>query len=108
MSNTLSRSLGSSRASASDGPPHPPSFKKILIGETVFPLKYSAICCVAEVVTSTILILLYILKILILYELYQTRRNLCLLLRFRCKLITETGFVNQYYVSAAIFRAYNT
>jgi hypothetical protein len=39
---------------ASDGPPHPPEFKKIRIGETSLPLKYSAICLVAADVTSTI------------------------------------------------------
>ena len=35
------------------GPPHPPSFKKIRIGVTSLPLKYSAICSVADGVTST-------------------------------------------------------
>jgi len=39
---------------ASDGPPHPPEFKKIRMGATSFPLKYSAICFVADCVTSTI------------------------------------------------------
>jgi len=40
---------------ASDGPPHPPEFKKIRMGETSLPLKYSAICFVATSVTSTII-----------------------------------------------------
>jgi hypothetical protein len=40
---------------ASDGPPHPPEFKKIRMGETSLPLKYSAICFVATSVTSTIM-----------------------------------------------------
>jgi len=40
---------------ARDGPPHPPEFKKIRMGETSFPLKYSAICLVAAPVTSTII-----------------------------------------------------
>jgi len=44
ISKTLSSSsFGSSRARASPGPPHPPSFKKILMGDGVLPLKYSAI-----------------------------------------------------------------
>jgi hypothetical protein len=44
---------------ASDGPPHPPEFKKIRMGEISFPLKYSAICFVAASVTSTIIFLLF-------------------------------------------------
>jgi hypothetical protein len=40
---------------ARDGPPHPPEFKKIRMGETSLPLKYSAICFVATSVTSTII-----------------------------------------------------
>ena len=56
MSKTWSVSLDSSRAIASAGPPHPPAFKKIRIGETSLPLKYSAICSVADLVTSTIII----------------------------------------------------
>ncbi len=53
ISKTLSVSFDSSRAIAILGPPHPPSFRKIRMGETCFPLKYSAICSVAEGVTST-------------------------------------------------------
>jgi hypothetical protein len=45
---------------AKEGPPHPPSFKKIRIGETSRPLKYSLICRVAASVTSTIFFLLRI------------------------------------------------
>jgi len=48
---------------ARDGPPHPPEFKKIRMGETSFPLKYSAICFVAASVTSTIIFLLFFVKI---------------------------------------------
>jgi hypothetical protein len=54
ISKTSSVAFGSSRAMASDGPPHPPEFKNIRMGETSFPLKYSAICFVAASVTSTI------------------------------------------------------
>jgi hypothetical protein len=38
---------------AKDGPPQPPSFKKMRMGETFFPLKYSATCSVACFVTSS-------------------------------------------------------
>ena len=55
ISYVLSVSLGSSRAMAKEGPPQPPSFKKILMGVTSLSLKYSAICSLADVVTSTIL-----------------------------------------------------
>jgi hypothetical protein len=52
ISKTSSVSFDSSRAIAKLGPPHPPSFKKIRMGETSLPLKYSAICSVADGVTS--------------------------------------------------------
>ena len=51
---TLSLSLGSSRAIANEGPPHPPSLRKIRIGVISRPLKYSEICWLAASVTSTI------------------------------------------------------
>ena len=50
----MSDSLGSSRAIANEGPPHPPSFKKIRIGAASRSLKYSEICWLAASVTSTI------------------------------------------------------
>lgn len=55
MVNESSVSLGSSRASASEGPDQPPSFKNILIGAISLPSKYSAIFWVADWVTSTII-----------------------------------------------------
>ena len=58
ISKTLSVSLGSSRAMARDGPPHPPSFKKIRIGLTSL-LKYSAIFSVADFVISSIIFSFY-------------------------------------------------
>jgi len=61
---TLSVSLGSSRAIANEGPPHPPSLRKIRIGTTSLrkirigttsrSVKYSEICWLAASVTSTI------------------------------------------------------
>jgi hypothetical protein len=54
-SKTLSLSFGSSRAIPRDGPPHPPSFRKILMGVASFPLKYSLICSLADGVTSTMI-----------------------------------------------------
>ena len=50
----LSLSLDSSRAIANEGPPHPPSLRKIRIGTTSRSLKYSEICWLAASVTSTI------------------------------------------------------
>ncbi len=55
ISKTWSPSLDSSRAIASEGPPHPPAFRKIRIGATSLSLKYSAICFEADAVTSTIM-----------------------------------------------------
>ncbi len=52
ISCTSSVSLGSFRAIANEGPPHPPSFKNIRIGAISLPLKYSAICWLAASVTS--------------------------------------------------------
>ena len=51
---TLSVFLGSSRAIANEGPPHPPSLRKIRIGTISRSLKYSEICRLAASVTSTI------------------------------------------------------
>jgi len=50
----LSVSLGSSRAIANDGPPQPPSFKKMRMGTISRSLKYSAICWLAASEISTI------------------------------------------------------
>jgi hypothetical protein len=52
---TSSVSFGSSRARARDGPPHPPEFRKMRMGLTSLPLKYSAISSVADFVTSSII-----------------------------------------------------
>lgn len=82
ISKTLSLSLGSSRAIPRDGPPHPPSLRKIRMGVTSLPLKYSVICCVADGVTSTIISSLR-------FECIQS--NLFLIL---VKIVTSTGFVN--------------
>lgn len=40
---------------ASDGPPHPPEFRKILIGVGSLPWKYPSICSLAASVSSIIL-----------------------------------------------------
>lgn len=50
----LSLSFNSSRVIAREGPPHPPAFKKIRIGDISLSLKYSPICVVAAFVISTI------------------------------------------------------
>lgn len=55
ISKDWSVSAGSSRAMASPGPPHPPSFKNMRTGFTSLPLKYSAICWVAACVTSSMI-----------------------------------------------------
>jgi hypothetical protein len=51
---TSSVSFGSSRAMARDGPPHPPELRKMRMGLTSLPLKYSVISSVADFVTSSI------------------------------------------------------
>jgi len=43
---------------ASEGPPQPPEFRKILMGVGSFPLKYSSTCVFAASVNSIIVTLL--------------------------------------------------
>ena len=86
---TLSVSLGSSRAIANEGPPQPPSFKKIRMGTTSRSLKYSAICWLAASETSTITSSL-ILK----YDQVIQSYDSCLTAIMILMLITGTCFVN--------------
>ncbi len=55
ISKIVSVFLASSRANANEGPAHPPLVKKTLTGISALPVKYSAICFLADSVTSIII-----------------------------------------------------
>ncbi len=85
----LSVSLGSSRAIANEGPPQPPSFRKMRMGTISRPLKYSAICWLAASEISTITSSLDINMIR-----YIRANEDGLIAKPSLIVITGTGFVN--------------
>ena len=85
----LSVSLGSSRAIANDGPPQPPSFRKMRMGTMSRSLKYSAICWLAASEISTITSSLDMNMISLIRA-----NKICLISKLSLMIITGAGFVN--------------
>jgi len=85
----LSVSLGSSRAIANEGPPQPPSFRKMRMGTMSRSLKYSAICWLAASEISTITSSLDMNMIS-----FIRANKICLISKLSLMIITGAGFVN--------------
>ena len=85
----LSVSFGSSRAIANDGPPQPPSFRKMRMGTMSRSLKYSAICWLAASEISTIKSSLDMNVIS-----FIRANKICLISKLSLMIITGAGFVN--------------
>ena len=85
----LSVSLGSSRAIANEGPPQPPSFRKMRMGTMSRSLKYSAICWLAASEISTITSSLDMNMIS-----FIRANKICLISKLSLIIITGAGFVN--------------
>ena len=85
----LSVSLSSSRAIANEGPPQPPSFRKMRMGTISRSLKYSAICWLAASEISTIMSSLDMNMIS-----FIRANKICLISKLSLMIITGAGFVN--------------